>query len=269
MKFYEIHKMQFYKTIIVENINEFILKITLNRPESMNAINSEMMRELNHFWGNMKKHEKIRCVILTGNGKAFCAGADLKERKNLDLDTWRKQRNDLENAMIAMIDCPCPVIAAVNGPAFGGGLELILAADFAYAAENAVFSQSETKWGLIPGAMGTQNLPRACGMRRAKELCFTAESFNAEEALHWGIVNKLSSSENLFNDVIHTAHKISANAPLAIRYAKQAMNTADHTDIKTGFAFEVKVYNQLLPSKDRQEGIKAFNEKRAAKFIGE
>jgi enoyl-CoA hydratase len=261
--------MTSYNTITLEHINEFILQITLNRPEAMNAINSEMMQELQHFWEGMKKKSVIRCIILTGNGKAFCAGADLKERKNLDVTTWRKQRNALENAMLAMIDCPCPVIAAVNGAAFGGGLELILAADFAYAVDNAVFAQSETKWGLIPGAMGTQNLPRACGSRRAKELCFTAESFNAEEALHWNIVNKLSRPENLLSDVINVAQKIAANAPLAVRYAKQAINTADHTDIKTGFAFEVKVYNQVLPSKDREEGIKAFNEKRAAEFTGE
>ncbi len=262
--------MKEFKTLIIDHINEFVLRITLNRPEAMNAINSLMMQELQQFWEEINQSKStIRCIILTGNGKAFCAGADLKERKDIDLATWRKQRSALEKAMLAMTECPYPIIAAVNGAAFGGGLELVLAADFIYAANNVTFAQSETKWGLIPGAMGTQNLPRACGMRRAKELCFTAEQFSAEQATQWGIVNKLCTEENLMNEVTNTALKIAANAPLAVQQAKKAMTIADHTDIKKGFAYEVKIYNELLPSKDREEGIKAFNEKRDAKFKGE
>lgn len=172
-----------FTTLKIDSPAEFILRVTLDRPEVRNAINYQMMQELRDFWRYINSHpKKFRCIILTGSGdKAFCAGADLKERNNLELASWQKQHIDLEQAMLAMIDCPIPIIAAVNGAAFGGGLELALASDFAYASRDATFAQSETKLGLIPGAMGTQNLPKHCGIARAKELCFTAATFSAEK----------------------------------------------------------------------------------------
>lgn len=261
--------MEKFKTLKVTTIDDYILNITLHRPERCNAINSEMMLELRQCWQMLYVDSKAwRCVIITGSGPAFCAGADLKERHGLDLATWQKQRAVLEQAMLAMLDCPLPVLAAVNGAAFGGGLELVLACDFAYAAETATFSQSEVKIGLIPGALGTQHLPRACGLKRAKELAFTGIQFTAIEAYEWGIINKVVSAPQLMKEVLATAQRICDNAPLAIRQVKKSLNMAELVDIKSGFNFELEAYQRLLNTHDREEGIKAFNEKRKPHFIG-
>lgn len=259
-----------FDTLLVNQEHKNILIVTLNRPEFRNAINYQMMLDLQKFWQEMAMNEQqLRCIILTGSGdKAFCAGADLKERYHLKLDVWQQQHVALEQAMLTMIDCPIPVIAAVNGAAYGGGLELALASDFIYAANTATFAQSETKIGIIPGAMGTQNLPRACGIRRAKELCFTALPFTAEQAFTWGIVNKICAPEQLMSEVLDVAKIICENAPLAMQQAKKALNMSQQLDIKSGFAFEIAAYNYVLPSKDRIEGINAFNEKRKPKFTG-
>lgn len=245
-----------------------ILIVSLNRPQVRNAINHLMMQELLQFWQSINTtQEDIRCIILTGSGdKAFCAGADLKARLDISLDTWQQQHETLQQAMLAMIACPIPIIAAVNGAAYGGGLELTLASDFAYAADTVMFAQSEVKLGIIPGAMGTQNLPRACGLPRAKELCFTAEAFSAAQAYEWGIINKVCPSNELMPAVLAVAKKIAENAPIAVREAKQAMNMSQNTDLKSGFTFEVKAYQRALRSEDRAEGIKAFNEKRKPNF---
>lgn len=258
------------KVLNIEERDNHILLVTFDRPEVRNAINTAMISELRDLWQRIYQHPKsLRCIILTGNGKAFCAGADLKERDRMNMAELKAQRAVFEQAMLAMVDCPIPIIAAVNGSAFGGGLELLLASDFAYATTDATFSQSEVRVGLMPGAMGTQNLPRACGIKRAKELTFTGDVFSAQEAFEWGIVNKLSSPENLLNDVLATAKKIAENAPLAVRQAKKALNVSQHLDIKSGFAFELEAYNRVLASKDREEGIRAFNEKRKPVFMDE
>jgi enoyl-CoA hydratase len=245
-----------------------ILQITLNRPTVRNAINSVMMRELYELWHSLlQDYGDLRCVILTGAGdKAFCAGADLKERQNLDLATWRQQHIALEQAMLTMIDCPLPIIAAINGAAFGGGLELALAADFIYAAPSATFAQSEVKLGIMPGAMGTQQLSRAVGLRRAKELSFTGQAFNAEQAYAWGLVNHIIPTEQLLTAVLIIAQHIAENAPMAVRAVKKAIQMSTHTDYKTGYAAELEAYYRLLPTQDRIEGISAFNEKRKPSF---
>lgn len=255
-------------TLQLSHPNPHTLQITLHRPEVMNAINSEMMRELHVLWSDLCKPQKdLRCIVLTGSGeKSFCAGADLKERHQIDIETWQQQHALLQQAMLAMSECTIPIIAAVNGVAFGGGLELALASDFIYAVDTAIFAQSETKLGIMPGAMGTQNLPRACGVRRAKELCFTARSFSAQQAYDWGIVNALCKSDTLMQDVLHVAEQILANAPFAVRQAKAAMAVSQYMDLKSGYAFEVQAYNQLLATEDRKEGIAAFNEKRTPQF---
>lgn len=263
-------KLNSTHTLQITHYNNHILIVALNRPESRNAINSVMMRELRDLWQNLFVHsEKLRCIILTGAAPAFCAGADLKERKDLDLETWRSQHALLEQAMLALLDCPIPIIAAVNGAAFGGGLELVMACDFAYAASDASFSQSEVRLGLMPGALGTQHLPRACGLKMAKELTFTGQRFSAHEALQWGIINKVFNNETLLDETIKTAKVIAENAPIAVRQSKKSLNMSQHLDIKSGFYYELEAYNQLLNTKDRSEGIMAFNEKRKADFIGE
>lgn len=260
-----------WQTLQVNQHGQHIIVLTLNRPAVRNAINSVMMQELLHFWREIPRlYPELRCLILTGSGdKAFCAGADLKQRLNLSTAVWKQQHQVLQAAMRAMLECPIPILAAVNGAAFGGGLELALASDFIYAAENAVFAQSEVRLGIMPGAMGTQNLPRACGIRRAKELCFTAQSFTAAQAYQWGIVNQVYTSTELLPAAIHTAEQISANAPFALRQVKKALNASTHLDLYHGYTFEVEAYNQLLDTQDRVEGIRAFNEKREPDFRDE
>lgn len=258
-----------FEMLKIEKLPESLLLVQLNRPELRNAINSQMMFELRQLWQELYVNpDKIRCVILTGANPAFCAGADLKERSDLSLERWQAQRSIFEQAMLGMLDCPIPIIAAVNGAAFGGGLELVLASDFAYAVPTASFSQSEVKVGLIPGALGSQLLPRACGLKRAKELTFTGDAFSAEEAHQWGVINKLYSADELLQKTLETAIKISHNAPLAIQQVKKSLNMSQQVDIKTGFSYEIEAYNRLLPTQDREEGIRAFNEKRKAVFLG-
>lgn len=259
------------KTLQLTHENEHILIVSLHRPEVRNAINSVMMQELRELWQTeIAKQPQLRCIVLTGSGdKAFCAGADLKERQNITLDTWRQQHIALQQAMLAQINCPIPIIAAVNGAAFGGGLEIAMAADFIYAANTAVFAQSEVKLGIMPGAMGTQNLPRAGGIRRAKELSFTGEPFTAEQAFAYGIVNKIFDPAVLMQETLKTAHVIAGNAPFAVRQVKKAINASLTLDIPTGYRFELEAYQQLLPTKDRIEGIQAFNEKRKPVFTDE
>lgn len=258
-----------FKTLTLAKEKQEILIVTISRPEVRNALNSQMMLEFRQLWQTLHiNKEAVKCIILTGQGeKAFCSGADLKERNNLDVTTWQKHHAILEEAMIAMLDCPIPIIAAVNGAAFGGGFELVLAADFAYAASHATFAFPETKIGIIPGAMGTQNLPTACGIRRAKEICLTGKPFSTHEALQWGIINKICEPKDLLKETLGAAAEICNSAPLATQQVKKALN-ASNPHLHSGYLFEIEAYNALLPTDDRIEGIRAFNEKRKPKFRG-
>jgi len=258
-----------YSTLSIQQVDNHIAVVTLGRPEVLNAINLSMMHDLLQIWQSFSDDKKLRCIILTGAGKAFCAGADLKARLNLDIDTWQQQHSVLQQAMRTMLAVPIPIIAAVNGYAFGGGLELALASDFIYASENAIFAQSEVRVGIMPGAMGTQQLPRALGLRRAKELTFSAQSFNAQQALEYGLINAVFSADVLLDSAVETAKKIAANAPLAVRACKKSLNATQGHDVLSGYDIEVSEYNKVLQSADRLEGISAFNEKRSPHFIGE
>lgn len=184
-------------------------------------------------------------------------------------DSWRRQHAIFEQAFYAMMDCPVPVIAAVNGAAFGGGFEIVLAADFAYAADHARFALTETSLGIIPGVGGTQNLPRACGVRRAKEIILTGTPFGADDALGWGIVNRVVPLAGLMEETLAVARRIAGNAPIAVRAAKQALTAATGTDIKSGLAVEIECYNRTVTTEDRREGMLAFNEKRRPVFRGQ
>ena len=200
--------------------------------------------------------------------KLFAPGVDLKERLNISLETWRAQHSALQQAMIAQINCPVPIIAAVNGAAFGGGLELALACDFIYVARNATFAQSEVKVGIMPGAMGTQNLPKACSIRRAKELSLTGQVFTAEQALQWGIVNQIFAPEELIPETLKTAQIIAENAPFAVKQVKKSINDSIARDVLSGYQLELQAYQQVLETQDRAEGIAAFNQKRKPTFTG-
>jgi len=207
--------------------------------------------------------------VLTGAGeRAFCAGADLAERDGLATATWQAQHAVLQQAMRAMLACPVPIIGAINGAAYGGGLELTLACDFAYAATNATFAQSEVRLGIMPGALGTQHLPQAVGLRRAKELALSAQPFSATEALAYGVVNRIMPLDELLPAAQAAAERIAQQAPLAVRATKAAMNHGQGEAPLVGYQTEVELYNSLLDTQDRVEGIRAFNEKRAAEFKG-
>ena len=173
-----------------------------------------------------------------------------------------------EQAVYRLMDCPVPVIAAVNGAAFGGGCEMALACDFIYAASGVRFALTEVSLGIIPGAGGTQNLPRAAGIRRAKEILYTSNPFTAEEGYEWGIVNKVCAPDKLMEETLKTAQRIAENAPLSVRQAKRAVDLGMGTDRVTGLGIEIEAYNRLVPTEDRHEGVLAFNEKRKPNYKG-
>jgi enoyl-CoA hydratase/carnithine racemase len=257
-----------YQTLALELRGEHILVVTLNRPQVLNALNTQMGKDKIDLWTRLTTEPgNLRCVVLTGAGeRAFCAGADLKERDGMTETVWRAQHEIFERAFIALMELPLPVIAAVNGHAFGGGLEMALACDFIYAAKGARMALSETRLGLMPGGAGTQNLARAGGERRAKELVMTAQPFDAERGYEWGIVNRVC--DNALDEAIGTAERISENAPLAVRQAKKSVHYGLQMDLLTGYRFEIEAYNQLVGTDDRKEGVRAFNEKRKPRFQG-
>ena len=164
--------------------------------------------------------------------------------------------------------CPIPIIGAINGAAYGGGCELTLSCDFAYASNTARFALTEVTLGIMPGAGGTQNMPRAVGMRRGKEILLTGLPFTAAQALEWGVVNKVCEPGALQAEVLATASRIAGNAPLSTRQIKHSVNTGMQMDIHSALMFEIEVYNRLPPTEDRREGVAAFNEKRKAVFKG-
>lgn len=259
-----------YETLAVENPEDHILIVRLNRPEAANALNTAMGRELHDaFTRFVLDPGETRCIIVTGAGdKAFCAGGDLKERNGMTDEAWRLQHAIFEQAYYRVMDCPVPVIAAVNGAAYGGGCELALACDFIYAADTARFALTEVSLGIIPGCGGTQNLPRAVGVRRAKELILSARPFSAQQAMAWGMVNAVYGPGELMSGAMSTARLIAANGPLAARQAKRAIDLGSQVDRTTGLGIEVEAYNRLVPTEDRHEGVRAFNEKRRPNFRG-
>ena len=258
-----------YQTLKTE-LSERILTVTLNRPEIMNALNTQMGLDLSDLWGRLAAlGDDVRVVILTGAGdRAFCAGGDFKERNGLSDEAWRHQHEIFEHAFEAIIDSPIPVIAAANGHAYGGGLEFILAADFAYGVSTARFALTEVTIGIMPGGGGTQTLPRAVGNRRAKELILTGRPFTAAQALEWGVLNQVCEPGTLMDAVRDTARRIAGNAPLSVRQAKKSIQLGTQVDLHSGLRIEIEAYNHLVPTKDRREGIRAFIEKRKPVFTG-
>lgn len=259
-----------FETLAIERADDHLLIVTLNRPEVRNATNTQMGQDLFDLWtGLYIDQQDIRCVILTGAGdKAFCAGGDLKERNGMTDAQWHQQHALFEQARLALQNCPVPVIAAVNGVAFGGGLETVMLCDFAYAARSARLALTEVRLGIMPGGTGTQMLPRHVGRARAKEIILTARPFSAEEALDWGLVNRVCDDATLMHEASETARAICANAPLSIYRARKAVDLAQEVDLASGFAFELEAYNRLIGTEDRLEGVKAFNERRPANFKG-
>jgi enoyl-CoA hydratase len=262
--------MKSYDTLTLLEPREHILTITLDRPEVANAINSQMGHDLLDVWESLSADpSRYRCVILTGAGKrAFCAGGDLKERNGMSDEQWQEQHHLFERQLRSYISCPLPVIAAVNGAAYGGGAEFALAADFAYGSERARFALTEVTFGIMPGSGGTQNLPRAIGERRAMELILTGRTFTAHQAAEWGMLNKVCTGEDLMAEVLETAGCIADNAPIATRQIKHSIKYGMQMDLRSALMFEIEAYNRMVPTRDRLEGVAAFNEKRKPDFKG-
>ena len=259
-----------FETITVERRDNHILLVTLNRPEASNALNTQMGLDLMElFEGFSIDLAGLRVAILTGQGtKAFCAGGDLKQRNGMTNDEWQAQHLIFERMLRAILACPIPVIAAVNGAAYGGGCELAAAADFVYASTNARFALTEVTLGIMPGAGGTQNLPRAIGERRAKERILSGLPFTAAEAESWGLVNRVVPQDELMQATLEIATRIAGNGPIAVRQAKQAIQRGLQMSLADGLAFEIEAYNRLVPTDDRREGVLAFNERRKPNFQG-
>ncbi|WP_250517123.1 enoyl-CoA hydratase-related protein [Caballeronia sp. INDeC2] len=257
-------------TLTLEEIDEQILIVKLDRPEVSNAISTTMGEEIIRLFGALEADPALyRCVILTGAGeRAFCGGADLKQREGMTDEQFGVQHYLFERMNRAITYCPVPIICAANGSAVAGGLELLLACDFAYASANAVFGFTEVKRGIMPGGGGTQQLPRTIGMRRAKELILRGAKFTAQEALAWGVVNRLCEPGRVLADAIDAARDICTSAPLSVAQAKKAIDLGMQGDLRTGLYLEIEAYNRLIPTEDRLEGISAYNEKRSPRFKG-
>jgi enoyl-CoA hydratase/carnithine racemase len=259
-----------YATLALERQSDHVLVVTLNRPQVLNAINTQMGHDMLDLWTRLAADAaELRCVVFTGAGeRAFCAGGDLKERDGMTEATWRSQHELFERAFMALLDVPLPVIGALNGHAYGGGLETALGCDFLYAARGARFALSEVRLGIMPGGCGTQNLARAVGERRAKELILTGSAFSAEEGHAWGLFNRVCEPAALLAEALETAGTLAANAPLSLRQAKKSIHYGLQMDLRTGYRFEIEAYNRLVDTEDRREGVRAFNEKRKPAFRG-
>jgi methylglutaconyl-CoA hydratase len=244
--------------------------ITLNRPESANALSTALLNELAHLLHNLAFRRDVRVVIFTGAGeKVFCAGADLKERAGMNETEVRKTVALIRETINQIEQLPQPVICALNGSAFGGGLELALACDIRIAADTAQLGLTETSLGIIPGAGGTQRLPRLIGKGKAKELIFTAKRITAKEAEQIGLVEYVVPREQLMEKAMEIAEQIVVNAPIAVMQAKIAINRGLDVDLATGLRIEQMAYDITIPTKDRLEGLQAFKEKRKPVYKGE
>ncbi|HET6610061.1 MAG TPA: enoyl-CoA hydratase-related protein [Rhodopila sp.] len=262
--------MKSYETLLTETVGAHLLRVTLNRPEVGNAKNTQMGLDLLDLWtGLVDDPGEVRCVILTGAGdRIFCAGGDLKQRKTLTTRQWQYQHEIFERGRDALLECPVPVIAAINGHAYAGGLETLLVCDFAYAVPTARFALTEVTIGIMPGGGGTQTLARRVGEARAKEIILTGKPFTAQQALDWGVVNRVCEPGTLMDAVMETAQAICDNAPLSVRQAKKSIHHGLQIDLKRGLMFEIEAYNRLVDTEDRREGVLAFNEKRKPVFKG-
>ncbi|MBB5322991.1 enoyl-CoA hydratase/carnithine racemase [Anoxybacillus tepidamans] len=244
--------------------------ITLNRPQAANALSVALLNELQQVLYELKFARTIRAVIITGSGeKVFCAGADLKERAGMNEMEVRQTVALIRDTINEFEQLPQPVICALNGSAFGGGLELALACDIRIAADHALLGLTETSLAIIPGAGGTQRLPRLVGKGKAKELIFTAKRIPATEALQIGLVEDVVPREQLLAKASELAQKIAENGPIAVAQAKLAINRGLEVDLYTGLKIEQMAYEITIPTKDRLEGLQSFKEKRKPVYKGE
>lgn len=257
------------KTVTVAEPSEGVRLITLSRPEAANALNTAMGEDLLALWNSLAKAPDVRVAVLTGAGRFFCAGADLKERDGMTDAQWSEQHVMFEAMIRAQLACAFPIIAAVNGAAMGGGCEMALACDFAWASDNARLGLPEVGLGIIPGLGGTQYVTRAVGEKRAAELLMSGLPIDAATALDYGLVNQVVPADELMAQVLERARVIASKAPLSVKALKAVVRGGAALPLDKAMALELVQYNRLFKTKDRREGVAAFNQKRTAVFKGE
>ena len=257
-----------YEVIEVRTEAEKVGIITLNRPKQLNALNGELMRELGQALKAFDADEAIGCMIVTGSEKAFAAGADIGAMASYSFaDVYRDDYITRDWETIRTIRKP--VIAAVSGFALGGGCELAMMCDFIIAAENAKFGQPEIKLGVIPGAGGTQRLPRAVGKAKAMDMALTGRMMDAQEAERAGLVSRVVAVDKLQDEVLAAALVISGFSQIAVMAAKESVNRAFESGLADGVMFERRLFHALFATSDQKEGMDAFVNKRAAKFTNQ
>lgn len=243
--------------------------LAFNRPGAMNALSTQTAREILAALEELEQDDEVFAAVLTAEGdRAFCVGADLKERKTMTREQMKKQRALFVRAFTAVAEFPKPLVAAVNGFALGGGCEFALGCDFIIAAENSSFGLPEVGLAIIPGGGGTQLLPRVIGRNRAKELIFTGRRISAREAFELGLVNHVVPADQLMAKTMDIMREITKNGPIALQQAKRAINLGVELELHTALALEAECYNVCLATEDRDEGLRAFNEKRKPVYRG-
>lgn len=258
------------ESVLLKEEKAGIVTLTLNRPKVMNCLNFELLRALKQEVDKIRFTPAVRVIIITATGeKAFCAGADLKERATLSPIQVKEYIFTIRDLFASIENLNKPVIAAVNGIALGGGTELALASDIRIASTRASMGLTETRLAIIPGAGGTQRLPRLVGKGKAKELIFTGRRVDAREALDISLVNSICAPEDLLDECNKMAAMICETGPVAIEQAKYAINYGLEADLNTGMAIESNAYWVCIPTKDRLEGLAAFREKRKPVYTGE
>ncbi|MEI4768765.1 enoyl-CoA hydratase-related protein [Psychrobacillus sp. FJAT-51614] len=256
-------------TLTDEHKKENVYVLQLNRPDSMNALNTQMGTELIECLKYLETLKDVRVLILTGSGeKSFCVGGDLKERKGMSQKDWKLQHDIFEEAYEAIRNFSFPTVAAVNGFALGGGLEMALSCDLCYVAEHAKMGLPEVKIGIIPGAGGTQLLPRTIPVKVAKEFLYSGRQMTAAESRELGLANGVFPSDRLLEETLKVAKGIAKNAPLSLKALKQSIDKGIQTDLEKALSIELEQYYKCANSQDREEGIQAFNEKREPVWQG-
>lgn len=252
---------------LLERPSDTIAIVRLNRPEVRNALNLTIRQEMAEIFRTLADDRKLRCVVLTGNEQAFAAGADIADMSQINaIEMYHRHT---ERLWAAVGECPVPVIAAVNGFALGGGLELAMHADIIIAGKSAQLGQPEVKVGIMPGAGGTQRLTRAVGKFRAMLMCLTGEIISAQDAFDMGLVSRVVEDEAVLDTALKLAEKIAAMPPIAVAQIKEVILTGADAPLSAALALERKAVQVLFASKDKAEGMNAFLEKRKPHYSGE
>jgi enoyl-CoA hydratase/carnithine racemase len=257
---------------LLKELQDGVMTLTINRPDALNCFNMPLLETFGTALSDIAFDREVKVVVITGAtaGKnAFSTGADLKERAGMTPDQVRLYIQTIRDLFTRVEELPKPVIAAVNGFAFGGGLELALASDIRIASSNAIVGLTETSLAVIPGAGGTQRLPRIVGLGRAKEMIFRARRITADEGLAIGLFLEVVEPERLMPRALEIAREIAANGPVALAQAKYAINKGLEVSLPVGLAIESNAYAVTIPTKDRMEGLTAFREKRKPVYTGE